>query len=111
MGKTRWELTVAENQPWRSAVPHHRLRPPPKIKLRNPLPGQMLLPGMEAGEEACLLACEAPLPVEEAEGQDQRAAVQHSDLTCPNCGGVEFDDDGDCTGCWEPGVARRARRS
>ena len=23
---------------------------------------------------------------------------------CPNCGGVEFDEDGDCTSCWEPGV-------
>src|SRR5574340_162192 len=26
--------------------------------------------------------------------------------TCPECGGHEFDADGDCTGCWEPGVAK-----
>jgi hypothetical protein len=24
--------------------------------------------------------------------------------TCPNCGGTEFDEDGDCIRCWEPGV-------
>ena len=106
MGKTRWALTNAENQPWRSAVPRHRAQPLARIKLRNPLPGQMLLPGMEPGEEACLVTCEAPRLVEEADGQNQRPAVQHSGLTCPNCGGTEFDADGDCASCWEPGVAR-----
>jgi len=25
---------------------------------------------------------------------------------CPNCGGTEFDTDGDCTSCWEPGVVK-----
>ena len=75
------------------------------------LPDQMLLPGMEPGEETRLVACESPLAVEEAGGPDQHPAVQHSGVTCPNYGGVEFDDDGDCTRCWEPGVAKRASRS
>ena len=30
--------------------------------------------------------------------------------TCPNCGGGAFDEDGDCTSCWEPGVVKVVRR-
>jgi hypothetical protein len=32
----------------------------------------------------------------------------HPQPTCPNCGATEFDEDGDCTSCWEPGVVKPA---
>ena len=81
MDEIRWALTNAKNPPWRSALPHHQLQILARIKLRNSLPGQMLLPGMEPEEVACLVAWEAPLPVEETNGQDQRLARQHYELT------------------------------
>jgi hypothetical protein len=58
---------------WRPAVQPCRVQPVMKRRRSLPLPGQMFLPGIE---------------------QPQRS--------CPNCGGMEFDEDGDCTSCWEP---------
>jgi hypothetical protein len=49
------------------------------------LPGQRLLPGMEI-EAQSATPDEAGRPV------------------CPNCGSKEFDEDGDCAVCLEPGV-------
>ena len=51
------------------------------------LPGQRLLPGME-DEARSAASGEAGLPV------------------CPNCGSTEFDEDGDCAACLEPGVKK-----
>jgi hypothetical protein len=51
------------------------------------LPGQLLLPGME-DEAQSVTSDEAGPPV------------------CPNCGSKEFDEDGDCAVCLEPGVIR-----
>ncbi len=59
---------------WRPPVAAPRRFRMPRLRGRRPLPGQRYLPGM------------APPPI------------------CPNCGGREFDEDGDCTGCWEPYV-------
>jgi hypothetical protein len=49
------------------------------------LPGQRLLPGMED------------------EGQSA-ASGEAGPPVCPNCGSTEFDEDGDCAACLEPGV-------
>jgi hypothetical protein len=92
---------------WRSVVSSFRLRPGAKTAKRKPLPAQLFLTGMA--------------PVEDVGGvslglDDQDYAVCKSRLngsagvqpTCPNCGGTKFDEDGDCTSCWEPAVARPA---
>jgi hypothetical protein len=54
------------------------------------LPGQLFLPGMESMQDS-----------KEVSDGDQPS-------TCPNCGGTEFDEDGDCTSCWEPAVVKLA---
>ena len=43
-------------------------------------------------------------------GREERSLADCPQPTCPNCGGVEFDEDGDCTSCWEPGVVEVAER-
>ncbi len=49
------------------------------------LPGQLLLPGIG--------------------GEVQSAASDEAGTSvCPNCGSKEFDEDGDCAVCLEPGV-------
>jgi hypothetical protein len=50
------------------------------------LPGQLPLPGMGEEEAQSARSAEAGPPV------------------CPNCGSKEFDEDGDCAVCLEPGV-------
>ena len=32
-------------------------------------------------------------------------------VACPNCGGTNFDEDGDCTKCWEPNARGKAAES
>lgn len=68
---------------WRPAVAPFRPPRAARARPRKSAPGQMLLPGIES-----------PAPPSPASG-----------TVCPNCGGTEFDDDGDCVRCWEPGVA------
>lgn len=105
--------SVKEDRPyrWRSAVAS--FRPPGRRRSRTPrpMPEQMMLPGMEVEteslqeDEAVDRAGQGPAKA------DPHAAVPDphfspSDLVCPNCGATDFDDDGDCVRCWEPGVVR-----
>jgi hypothetical protein len=63
----------------------------------------MLLPGMVAEEET-----DAGLrSAREAEKRSTGGAVANTAeaiITCPNCGAADFDEDGDCAVCFEPGV-------
>jgi hypothetical protein len=90
---------------WQPVVPPFRVRPAIKVRRAKPLPGQLCLPGMEPTEDdgmSLLLSGEDELALcGEAGGGPQPR--------CPNCGGMEFDEDGDCTSCWEPGVVEVAR--
>ena len=45
--------------------------------------------------------------IEQTDGKVTAAAIKEAVTTpiCPNCGGREFDEDGDCIGCHEPEVA------
>lgn len=61
-------------------------RAPSLPRTRKAATVQMELPGMSLSEA---------LP-----------AATGSTIVCPNCGGAVFDADGDCTTCWEPGVAK-----
>jgi hypothetical protein len=87
---------------WQPVVPPFRLRPLVRIAKREPLPRQLCLPGMltdNSGEDRLPRDDDKAVLCREADG----AAVS-TQPRCPNCGGSEFDDDGDCTTCWEPGV-------
>ena len=93
--KDRWQPVVQPFRP-RSAI---------KVRRTKPVPGQLILPGMELTEDSR----EVALPDQEddlalCEGPSGSAAGPQP--TCPNCGGMEFDEDGDCMSCWEPAVAR-----
>lgn len=72
----------SDQGPWRPVVAY-RLPPVRVPRARKSLPGQMLLWDREPGPQG-------PRP-----GRP----------VCPHCGGIEFDEDGDCTSCLEPGVA------
>jgi hypothetical protein len=91
---------------WQPVVPAFRLRPAIKVRRVKPLLGQMFLPGIGPTEDNGA----ALLPSDE----DELAICGESggglQPTCPNCGGMEFDEDGDCTTCWEPGVVKPAGR-
>jgi hypothetical protein len=90
---------------WQPVVPPFRVRPAIKVRRTKPLPGQLYLPGMEPTEDngrSRLPEDDGLALYEEAGGGPQPR--------CPNCGGMEFDEDGDCTSCWEPGVVEVAGR-
>jgi hypothetical protein len=53
-------------------------------------------------------ASDVVAPALDVHGQAIAATVLPGAAICPNCGGTEFDADGDCVGCWEPGVVRPA---
>ena len=86
-GQYRWRPAVSPYQP-------PRLRQP---RPRRPVAGQMLLPGMEPAAPPGR-AADPPASTGEESGPGLATV-------CPNCGGAEFDTEGDCTHCWEPGVA------
>jgi hypothetical protein len=93
---------------WQPVVSAFRLRPAIKIRRTKPLPGQMFLPGMEPAAEGG----EISLPPDNASdfrGEPITVAAC-TQPRCPNCGGTEFDEDGDCTSCWEPGVIEAGGR-
>ena len=81
------KATESTAQKWRSAVRPFRPKPLQRLKMREYLPGQRLLPGMED------------------EGQSA-ASGEAGPPVCPNCGSTEFDEDGDCAACPEPGVKK-----
>ena len=101
----------ADEDRWEPVVPPYRSRQVVSMRTRKPLAGQKVLPGME-WEEAS--------PASQAgsgEGgsaastlgsyrQETSPTVILGGAVCPNCGGTEFDADGDCTRCREPGVVR-----
>ncbi len=94
---------------WRPAVAPFRARPLARLRPRRPLPGQLPLPGMEPPDEPAP-ASEDPqapnAPGAALPAEPSLASPPAGTPCCPNCGGTQFDDDGDCTHCWEPAVAR-----
>jgi len=94
---------------WQPVVPPFRPRLLVRITSRKPVPGQLSLPGMGLTDDSG----EIFLPSQEAAaaacGKAADAAARPPP-TCPNCGGREFDEDGDCTRCREPGVVRPVAR-
>jgi hypothetical protein len=76
----------SELGPWRP-VAAYRLPPVKVSRTRKSLPGQMLFWDREP------------------EPQGPRPARP----VCPHCGGIEFDEDGDCTNCLEPGAGPSAK--
>ena len=94
---------------WQPVVPPFRPRPLARITKRRPLPSQLCLPGMglsdDSGEDLRPRDGDSAVICREAD-----AATVCAQPSCPNCGGREFDDDGDCTACWEPGVVEVIRR-
>ena len=111
MGDDVNPVDEAEEYRWRPAVVPFRPGGIRRIRARRPLPGQMSLPGIESPDESPPTAertDDESRPVDTAEipGGGSSADASQPGLTCPNCGGTEFDEDGDCIRCWEPGVAR-----
>lgn len=91
---------------WRPAVSPYRPRGISRIRSRKPLAGQMLLPGIESAEQSSPAG-----ETLDTEARPPDALPAHDDghadtpgLACPNCGSTQFDEDGDCIHCWEPGV-------
>lgn len=97
MGDRHNSMEQGEEYRWRPAVVPYRPVAVRPMKHRKSAPGQMLLPGLESAEPDSRAECPVP-------------SAARLEMTCPNCGGTEFDDEGDCTRCWEPGVARGGGR-
>ncbi len=100
----------AEAYRWRPAVAPFRPGGIRRIRARRPLPGQMSLPGLESADEPAPTAEQTgderrPDAAAEVPGGSSSADAPPPGLVCPHCGGTEFDEDGDCIRCWEPGVA------
>lgn len=72
--------------PWRPTVAY-RLPPVKTPRQYKSLPGQLLFWDREP----------------EPRGTHPGRPV------CPHCGGIEFDEDGDCLNCLEPGVSPPAK--
>lgn len=94
---------AAKNR-WQPVVQPYRVRPAIKVRRIEPLPGQLLLPGMAPTEDDD----RSPVPPDEDELARCGEAGGGPQPTCPNCGGMEFDEDGDCKRCWEPAVVKPA---
>ncbi len=80
---------------WRPLVGPYRKPLFARMKPRRSLPGQLFLPGIDEVEKHA---------ARHALKSDEKALHE---IICPNCGGTDFDEDGDCTGCWEPGIDPR----
>lgn len=94
-----------EKRPWRPVVFPYRPHVAPRARARKPLPGQRYLPGLEPSEPASECSLTTAKDENIAELQE-RTDASGTAVRCPNCGSSDFDDDGDCTNCWEPGVVR-----
>ena len=99
---------------WRPAVSPFRPRGIPGVRARDSLPGQLTLPGMECGDEPPPGGRSGDAPAAPADSLPSSRGTQADRPipapACPNCGSTEFDEDGDCTRCWEPGVVRANKR-
>jgi hypothetical protein len=71
----------SERGPWRPVVAYRSAALVPPRQKRS-LPGQLFLWD------------ELPAP----------PGAHPNRPVCPHCGGIEFDEDGDCVNCLEPGV-------
>ena len=99
----------ADEDRWEPLVQPYRSRQVVSMRTRKPLARQKLLPYMdwdgvspapqpgsgEGGSAASTLGVHC---------QGATRAAIPGGAVCPNCGGTEFDTDGDCTSCWDPGV-------
>jgi hypothetical protein len=101
MGQTSLLPHCNAQDRWHPVVPPFRLRPLAKISSWKPLPGQLFLSGMDptdpAGEVSPAMDDRRLALCEEEVGDAARWQP-----ICPNCGGTKFDEEGDCTLCWEP---------
>jgi hypothetical protein len=101
-------VAEARGYRWRPAVPPYRVPGICKIRARKSLPGQKRLPGMESDGPSVgpleSIDSDQPTEPEIRHGRPYKPALPQPELACPNCGSTEFDDDGDCIQCWEPGV-------
>jgi hypothetical protein len=87
---------------WRPLLPAFRLRRPARARTTKPLPSQMFLPGMEPTEGDGEISL--PPDGDSDDGCKPNEIASQPQPMCPNCGGNDFDEDGDCSSCWEPGV-------
>lgn len=97
--------------PWRPVVEPWRPPKVRKIRSRMALPGQQYLPGMGLFDD---FAGSASRRREGAADKSVcKPTVERLCLgmpSCPNCGGTEFNSDGDCTRCWESGAVASSPR-
>lgn len=89
-----WRLSALDDRPWRPLVAPLRIWSIPKSRTRRPLLGQLCLPGMEMEQGA----------ITESSTTAVGDMVETGQAICPNCGWTEFNEEGDCTRCWEPDV-------
>ena len=109
MGDNVNPVDEAKESRWRPAVAPFRPRAALTIRSGRPLPGQMVLPGIEAGEglpqtdEPAGNESHTSYATKVPSGGSRMKALERAPA-CPNCGATDFDEDGDCTSCWEPSV-------
>lgn len=98
--------TTTEDR-WRPIVPLYRPRSIARIRPRQSLPGQLFLPGMEPLERSCEVVDEALPETPQVDANQNTCNAQlPARPTCPNCGGQQFDEGGDCRSCRAPAVVR-----
>jgi hypothetical protein len=83
-----------------------------------PVPTCSSCGGTEFDEDGNCTSCQKAedLATEAAEALDKALHAPTGDIepdttpgpACPNCGGTNFDEDGDCTKCWEPNARGKA---
>jgi hypothetical protein len=93
----------SETRPWKPALVPYRPRPLSPPRPKRALPGQQFLPGMAPRRKTR----SAGRPARSQTGSQPAGPAETARVACPNCGGTQFDSDGDCTRCWEPGVGPR----
>jgi hypothetical protein len=103
MGQTWFLEDCPARGRWRPVTPPFRLPPLARIARWKPLPGQLFLPGMGPDEDSGGLSLTFDENICDSDRKRANGAGPAKAM-CPNCGGVEFDEDGDCTSCWEPAV-------
>ena len=109
MGQTLLLPDCAVKDHWQPVVPPFRQRPLARIIRWRPLAGQLMLPGMGPPQDASGVTL-TPDKGDSALGEERVGGDSSVQAICPNCGGREFDADGDCTSCWEPAVVKPIAR-
>jgi len=93
----------------------------PEPTAMAPIPTCSICGGTEFDEDGNCTSCQQAedLATEAAEALDKALREPTGDIkpdttpgpACPNCGGTNFDEDGDCTKCWEPNARGKAAES